>query len=329
MRQAGGATARWIDGDETAGEYVATEVPVAALADRVGAVRAGLLGRRFEAAADVVVCEGSRLVGLVPIEVLLGADPDVPLSDVMDADPPAVAPGDDREVAAWKSVRHGEGSLAVVDEHGAFVGLIPPARLLGILLSEHEQDAARLGGYLHDTAAARLASEERVVRRLWHRLPWLLLGLLGAIAASEFVGAFESDLERNVVLAFFLPSIVYLADAVGTQTETLMVRGLSVGVTVRHVIRREVITGVLIGVVLAGAFFPFAAWRWGDTSVATTVSLALLLACSTATAVAMALPWLLHRLGSDPAFASGPLGTVIQDLLSIVVYLLLARALVG
>jgi magnesium transporter len=247
----------------------------------------------------------------------------------MDADPPVVAPGIDREMAAWKSVRHGEGSLAVVDAEGAFVGLLPPARLLGILLSEHEQDAARLGGYLHDTAAARLASEERVARRLWHRLPWLLLGLIGAIAAAEFVGAFEAELEQNVVLAFFLPSIVYLADAVGTQTETLMVRGLSVGVTVRHVIRREVITGLVIGVVLALAFFPFAALRWDDTSVATTISLALLLACSTATAVAMVLPWLLHRLGSDPAFASGPLGTVIQDLLSIVIYLLLARALVG
>ena len=70
-----------------------------------------------------------------------------------------------------------------------------------------------------------------------------------------------------------------------------------------------------------------ALWRWDSTPFVTVLGLSLLAACATATAVAISLPWLLHRLGVDPAFGSGPLATVIQDLLSILIYLVVARAL--
>jgi magnesium transporter len=179
---------------------------------------------------------------------------------------------------------------------------------------------ARLGGFLHDTAAARASSEELISRRFLHRLPWLLLGLVGALAAAAIVGAFERQLEENVILVFFIPGIVYMADAVGTQTETLIIRGLSVGIPIRHVVRREILTGLLVGLALSLAFFPVALWRWDEQDVALAVSLSLFAASSTATLVAMVLPWFLTRLGKDPAFGSGPLATVIQDLLSILIY---------
>ena len=67
-------------------------------------------------------------------------------------------------------------------------------------------------------------------RRLWHRLPWLALGLLGAMASAAVVGAFEEQLRDQVLLAFFVPAVVYMADAVGTQTEAVVIRGMSVGV---------------------------------------------------------------------------------------------------
>jgi Mg/Co/Ni transporter MgtE len=81
--------------------------------------------------------------------------------------------------------------------------------------------------------------------------PWLLVGLLGALLAADIVGAYEQQLQANVMLAFFIPGIVYLADAVGTQTEALVIRGLSVGVSIGGVVRREVYTGLLVGVTLA------------------------------------------------------------------------------
>jgi magnesium transporter len=94
------------------------------------------------------------------------------------------------------------------------------------------------------------------------------------------------------------------------------------------VVRRELLTGLLVGIALALAFFPIAVWRWGAADIALAVALALLAACATATVVAMTLPWALYRLGRDPAFGSGPLATVIQDLLSILIYFTIAVALV-
>jgi magnesium transporter len=222
----------------------------------------------------------------------------------------------------------GESSLAVVDEQGRYLRLIPLHRLLGVLLREHDEDMSRLAGVLHRSEEAQSACEERVSRRLWHRLPWLVVGLVGALVSADVVGVFEGQLATNVILAFFLPGVVYLADAVGTQTETLVVRGLSVGIPIGRVLAREALTGLLIGLVVALIFLPIAILRWGRGDVALAVSLALLAACSMATVVAICLPWLLQRFGRDPAFGSGPLATLIQDLLSILTYFWIANLLV-
>ena len=144
-----------------------------------------------------------------------------------------------------------------------------------------------------------------VHRRLWHRLPWLALGLLGAMASAGIVAAFE-ELSRLVLLAFFIPAVVYMADAVGTQTEALVIRGISVGVPGRDIVFRELSTGLVIGILLGLSFFPFAYLVWGDARVAGTVALALLGSTATATLVAMALPYGINRLGRDPAFGAGP-----------------------
>jgi magnesium transporter len=309
---------------QIAGEHATARVPVARPGDTAGALRNAMAGAAYDCADDIAVLDGRRLVGIVPIETLIAADPGVSVGELMDADPPVFTPDADQERVAWEMVRRNESSVAVVDGGGEFAGLVPPHQMLGVLLAEHDEDVARLGGYLASTERARQAVEEPVDRRLWHRLPWLLVGLVGAMASAAIVGAFEEQLKANVLLAVFVPGVVYMADAVGTQTEALLIRGLSVGVSVRRVIRGELATGAAIGVAIAAAFFPFALVVWGDGSVALAVSLALLASCSIATLVAMLLPWLFQRLGVDPAFGSGPLATVIQDLLSIAVYFAVA-----
>ena len=312
---------------ETASEHVRTLVPVVAPHANVSEVRRSLEGTTFESATHIGVCNDGKLVGVLRIEDVFGAPPDAKVSDIMDEDPPMVAPGVDQEKAAWKAVQHGESALAVVNGEGRFIGFLPPDRLLAVLLHEHDEDIARLGGFLRDSSMARSASEEPVAKRFWHRVPWLLVGLAGALLAADIVGAFEQQLQANVMLAFFIPGIVYLADAVGTQTEALVIRGLSVGVPIGGVVRREVYTGLLVGVTLAAVFFPIGLWRWGDASMVTAVALAILAACTTASAVALTLPWLLNRISLDPAFGSGPLATVIQDLLSVIIYLRIATAM--
>jgi magnesium transporter len=274
------------------------------------------------------VCEGERLVGMLRIEDLLAAADERAVAELMDREAPTVAPGVDQEVAVWRAVQHGESALSVVDQAGRFVGIIPPHRLIAVLLQEHDEDIARLGGFMKSSSAARLASVEPLRRRFWHRLPWLLLGLAGALLAADIVGWFETELQEKLLLAFFIPGIVYLADAVGTQTETVVVRGLSVGVRIERVLLLEALTGIGVGLALALVAAPFVWWRWGDAGVALTIGLALASACSIATLVAMALPWSFDRFGIDPAFGSGPLATVIQDLLSIVLYFAVAMAII-
>ena len=174
----------------------------------------------------------------------------------------------------------------------------------------------------------RATTVEGVRKRLAHRLPWLGIGLIGAMASAWMVGAAEEELSRTVTVAFFLPAIVYMADAVGTQTEVLAVRGLAVGVEVRDIVVKELVTGFLIGLCISSAFLPFVLVLYGDLSLAIAVSVALLVSSTVASVVALVLPWILSAAGKDPAFGSGPISTVIQDLLSIAIYLVLATVIV-
>jgi len=224
---------------ETASAHVRTLVPIASPLTQVSELRRSMEGTTFESATHIGVCDDGKLVGVLKIEDLFSALADAKVSDIMDGDPPRVAPGVDQEKAAWKAVQHGESALAVVDDDGRFIGFLPPDRLLAVLLHEHDEDLARMSGFLRDSSMARTASEEPISRRFWHRVPWLLLGLAGAILAADIVGFFERELQANVMIAFFIPGIVYLADAVGTQTEALIIRGLSVGVPIVSVLRRE------------------------------------------------------------------------------------------
>jgi magnesium transporter len=313
--------------------YLAARVAVCAPEDTVATVRESLAGRDLETLDDVAVCRGApearRLVGLIPVQRLFAAPADATAAEVLDPDPPVVSPGADPEHAAWKAVRHGESSLAVVDEEGRFRGLVPPSKLLGVLLAEHDEDFARLGGYLASARTALAAAEEPLLRRLWHRLPWLALGLAGAAVSAWVVGGFEGRIEADVRIAFFIPGVIYLADAVGTQTEAVVVRGLSVGAPMRRALALEALTGPALGALMAGLSLA-AVWSvLGDAAVAVAVAIALFAACSVATLVAGALPWALARRGHDPAFGSGPLSTVLQDLLSLLIYLAVAVAVVG
>jgi hypothetical protein len=113
------------------------------------------------------------------------------------------------------------------------------------------------------TAAARRGRPQRSPWRGAYRLPWLLLGLLGALAFAGVIGAFEQQLGSQLLLAAFIPGVVYMADAVGTQTETLLIRGLSAGVVLRGVVGRELLTGAGIGAILALVFLRVAATRLG------------------------------------------------------------------
>jgi magnesium transporter len=132
---------------------------------------------------------------------------------------------------------------------------------------------------------------------------------------------FEAGLATLPAIAFFVPGLVYLADAIGTQTEAVAVRGLSLsGTPLLHLLAGEVRTGLLIGALLA-LFIGPAAWiAYGNGRLALAVALAVAAAGAVAAMLGLLLPWLLQRAGKDPAYGSGPLATIVQDVLSLLIY---------
>lgn len=268
-----------------------------------------------------VIDDEERLLGTLTAAELL-AQPDAAMLDRAAASNGfRVHSGIDQERMASIALRHGVAAMPVVDEAGRLVGVVGPITLMDILRREHVEDLHRLAGITRETAQALQAIEEPPLRRARHRLPWLVVGLGGSMVATFVVVRFESVLAAKPALAFFVPGLVYLADAIGTQSEAVAVRGLSLShIGIRRLIGGELRTGILVGLVLALLAFPMVWLVFGELRLAAAVALALAGASILASVLGLMLPWLLARIGSDPAYGSGPLATIVQDVLSLLIY---------
>lgn len=153
--------------------------------------------------------------------------------------------------------------------------------------------------------------------------------MTGSALATAMMTRFEAALALHIAVAFFIPAIVYLADAIGTQSEAVAVRGISLtSADLAQLLVSELCTGVLLGVALGSLAYPLVWLAFGSSALAATVATALVAASSIATTIGFLLPWLFARLGYDPALGSGPVATVVQDVLSLLIYFLIASALV-
>jgi magnesium transporter len=289
-------------------------------------VRQRLARPIYEQVEPICVTDDSgRLLGVVGIGELLAQPDERPMGELMHARPPAVRADVDQERVASVALHHGIDAVPVVDHGGHLLGVVPPSALLHILRREHVEDLHRIAGIGRETAHAREAIESPPLRRARHRLPWLVIGLLGSTLATAVVASFEADLRAQLALAFFIPGLVYLTDAIGTQTEAVAVRGLSLSHSrLAHLIGGELRTGLLIGSSLGLLVFPAVWLAFGDVRLAAAVALSLFCAGGLATTVGLLLPWLLQQLGTDPAYGSGPLATAIQDVLTLLVYFVVA-----
>jgi magnesium transporter len=293
--------------------------------ETAAAVRARLAAEKPASAELVLVVDAEgRLQGAAPLGALLAAS--ATLGEIMRADFPRIAADADQERAASLALHHGVDALAVTDADGRALGVMPAQALMQVLRREHVEDLHRLAGIEREAAQARHAIEDPPLRRARHRLPWLAVGLGGSALATAAMASFESTLRETVAVAFFVPAIVYLADAIGTQTEAIAVRRLSLtrgGIA--HLLAGELRTGLLLGAVL-GALSFLPVWLAFDARLAGAVAVAILAAGTMAAGLGLLLPWWIARSGRDPAFGSGPLATVIQDILSLLVYLGVVRA---
>ena len=266
--------------------------------------------------------------GVIRASSLIGAGEHRKAHDLADPRWPSVPAATDQEHVAELARAQALSAVPVVTAKGRVLGCIPAARLLDVLWREHNEDINRLAGILKPLHAASYALDEPPVHRAARRLPWLLVGLAGSFVATGIMAAFEQVFAGNVKLAFFVPAIVYLADAIGTQTEAVAVRGLSVAHrTFWHLLSGEVAAGFLIGTVLAVLSFAGVFVAYADVRLGLAIGVAILAAGTIATTIGLSLPWLLARLGLDPALGSGPVATIIQDVLSILIYVLAVLAI--
>ncbi len=264
---------------------------------------------------------GGRLLGTLTAAQLLGLADDVRIGDAMRTDPVHVNADTDQEKMASIALHHGVAALPVIDAAGMWIGVVGSMTLMDILRREHVEDLHRLAGISDESSDARNALEEAPLRRARHRLPWLVVGLGGSMLATLIVANFESTITAKPALAFFIPGLVYLADAIGTQSEAVAVRGLSLShMGVGNLLGSELRTGMLIGIVLALLALPMIWLIFGELKLALAVSLALAGASVVASVLGLLLPWLLARTGVDPAYGSGPLATIVQDVLSLLIY---------
>ena len=153
---------------------------------------------------------------------------------------------------------------------------------------------------------------------------------MGSMVAGSVVAGFERTIEAHISVVFFMPIIVYLADAIGnTNGGSCGVRGLSLSHTpIKNLLTGELRTGLLIGLSLGILIFPYVFLTSWDIRLACAVSLAVVIAGGFATTIGFLLPWLLSCMGKDPALGSGPVATIIQDVLSLLIYFMIVNVLI-
>ena len=268
-----------------------------------------------------VIDDDGLLWGTLTAAELLLVPGDATLRSVTRRDTPRIASDVDQEQLASAALKGSVAAMPVVDAEGRLIGVVGSTTLMDILRREHVEDLHRLAGITRESADARSALEAPPVRGARHRLPWLIVGLGGSMVATFIVARFETVLATKPALAFFVPGLVYLADAIGTQSEAVAVRGLSLShVGIGRLIGNELRTGLLIGTVLALLAFPMIWGVFGELRLAAAVALALAGASVLASVLGLVLPWLMARVGTDPAYGSGPLATIVQDVLSLLIY---------
>lgn len=173
-------------------------------------------------------------------------------------------------------------------------------------------------------------TKEPILPLATHRVPWLIIGLIGGILTTIVSSKFENLLSSNINLVFFIPVIVYMADALGTQTETIYVRNLARRGkdNLSLYFFKELFVGISLGLIFGLIIGLFAYLWFGSYKTALIVTLAMFASMTIAPAVALFVPTILQKEHYDPALGAGPFTTVLQDLISLSIYLLVASTII-
>lgn len=288
--------------------------------------------------AIYVVNEQQQLEFVVPLRKLVCADPQAALTELWSGDSPiAVQALTDKEAVAQLIRRHDFLAIPVVDEANAIIGIVTVDDVIDALMDEAAEDMNRFGGAEHIGKPYLQAGFSTMIRK---RGGWLAILFLGEMLTASAMQYYEIQLEKAVVLAMFIPLIMSSGGNSGSQATSLLIRGLALG-EVRvgdwwRVLLRELPVGLVLGTMLGAiGFVRIEVWQhlglydYGEHSllIAFTIWLALVGIVTFGSCIGSMLPFILQRVGFDPASASAPLVATLVDVLGLVIYFSVAAML--
>jgi magnesium transporter len=272
-----------------------------------------------------VIDEERRLAGVVSYRDLLLAEPDEKINNVMFERVISVNDTTDQEEVATIVQRYDFISVPVVDENNVLLGIITVDDIIDVVMKEANEDIEKLSA-----TGKSIDFETKTFVAAARRLPWLILLLFIGVISGRIISSFEDTLEQVVALTFFMPMIAGMTGNTGTQSLAVVVRGLishdiDRGVIFR-LIMRELGVGISIGVICA-ILISVIAYIWqGNLILGFVVGCSLFFTLIIGTLAGTIIPIVLYRVNIDPAVASGPLITTLNDIFSLLTYFGIATA---
>lgn len=285
--------------------------------------------KEFDVIDYVYIINSDKILqGVASLKDALQASDDVQLKKIMRRKPVTVYSDTDQERIVYLVLKYRLKSIPVVDRENRLIGVVPYDAIVKIFHHEFREDILKSGGIHHYIKEIEdiATPVSRLVRA---RIPSLILGLIGGLVAAYLVNGYENILSSYFVLASFIPVMIYLSDAIGTQSQTLIVRmiALEPAFSVKRYLAREVKVGVVLGIIFALLLFAAASVGWGMSQAGAIIGLSILISIVFQAVISTYLSILLAKFSVDPAVASGPLTTIISDITTLTMYFGLASLL--
>jgi magnesium transporter len=275
-----------------------------------------------------VINEYGKLVGVSSLRQLVLVPPETQLKDFMATDVVSVQTDMDQEEVARIVARYDILAVPVVDGANRLVGIVTVDDVIDIIRKEATEDILKMAG-----AGEEFVETKSILKSTRIRLPWLFASCVGGIVAFFIIGKFEHSLTKFAYLAAFIPVIMGMGGNIGTQSSTIVVRGLATGrLSIRDiwpVVLKELSIGVILGLVYGLLIGSVAHFRYSMLALAVAVTLAVISSMSIAALVGSLVPMGFARVNIDPAVATGPFVTTAIDILSVSFYFLIATTLLG
>jgi magnesium transporter len=275
-----------------------------------------------------VVDDYGKLVGVSSLRQLVLVPPETPLKELMTTDVFSVQTNMDQEEVAKIVARYDILAVPVVDETNRLVGIVTVDDVIDIFRREATEDILKMAG-----AGEEFVETKSILKSTRIRLPWLFASCVGGVIAFFIIGKFEGSLNKVAALAAFIPVIMGMGGNIGTQSSTIVVRGLATGrINIRDlwaVVFKELSIGVILGVVYGLVIGSVAHARYSMGALAIAVCIAVISSMSVAALVGSLVPMGFARINIDPAVATGPFVTTAVDIISVFFYFTIATKLLG